>query len=148
MNSFNGLSNKLGIDYIEATPVIEQSEGANVPVVQANTAVAVVAANRTQDEEEDYQKSREIYTKVAEVGIHALGELSVVAGITNEPRAYEVIATLMKSLNETAKQMNETHAARAPQKQAAGMTIDKAVFVGSQTELLKAIKNGNTDSTE
>jgi Terminase DNA packaging enzyme len=136
------LSNTLGIEYSPMT-----IEGRQV-AEQDHKKKTLVPSDRVLDEEEDYRKTREIYNTVAEVGVLALSEIGQVAKSSNSPRAYEVIATLIKSLNETAKNMSELHLAEktaAEQKSKSDVNIEKAVFVGSQADLLKSIReqNGN-----
>jgi hypothetical protein len=77
-------------------------------------------------------------------GNDALEKLAYVADQSESPRAYEVLATMMKNLAEMNKDLLELQKRKrelAPQSESAkGVNIDKAVFVGSTTELLKMIK--------
>ena len=77
-------------------------------------------------------------------GNKALTDLASVANQSESPRAYEVLATMMKNLAEMNKDLLELQKRKrelAPQSESAkGVNIDKAVFVGSTTELLKMIK--------
>ena len=77
-------------------------------------------------------------------GNDALEKLAYVADQSESPRAYEVLATMMKNLAEMNKDLLELQKRKrelAPQSDSAkGVNIDKAVFVGSTTELLKMIK--------
>ena len=78
-------------------------------------------------------------------GNDALEKLAYVADQSESPRAYEVLATMMKNLAEMNKDLLELQKRKrelAPQSDSAkGVNIDKAVFVGSTTELLKMIKS-------
>ena len=78
-------------------------------------------------------------------GNDALEKLAYVADQSESPRAYEVLATMMKNLAEMNKDLLELQKRKrelAPQSESAkGVNIDKAVFVGSTTELLKMIKS-------
>ena len=78
-------------------------------------------------------------------GNDALEKLAYVADQSESPRAYEVLATMMKNLAEMNKDLFELQKRKkelAPQSESAkGVNIDKAVFVGSTTELLKMIKS-------
>jgi len=77
-------------------------------------------------------------------GNDALEKLAYVADQSESPRAYEVLATMMKNLAEMNKDLLELQKRKrelAPQSESTkGVNIDKAVFVGSTTELLKMIK--------
>lgn len=78
-------------------------------------------------------------------GNDALQKLASVADQSESPRAYEVLATMMKNLAEMNKDLLELQKQKrelAPQSESTkGVNIDKAVFVGSTTELLKMIKS-------
>ena len=78
-------------------------------------------------------------------GNDALEKLAYVADQSESPRAYEVLATMMKNLAEMNKDLLELQKRKrelAPQSESTkGVNIDKAVFVGSTTELLKMIKS-------
>jgi hypothetical protein len=78
-------------------------------------------------------------------GNKALTDLASVANQSESPRAYEVLATMMKNLAEMNKDLLELQKRKkelAPQSETTkGVNIDKAVFVGSTTELLKMIKS-------
>lgn len=78
-------------------------------------------------------------------GNDALQKLAYVADQSESPRAYEVLATMMKNLAEMNKDLLELQKQKrelAPQSESTkGVNIDKAVFVGSTTELLKMIKS-------
>ena len=128
-----------------------------------NTAVAVASstANRIDDEEEDYKLTRKNYTNIADMGNKAIEDLHQIARLTNEPRAFEALATLIKALNDTNKNLYSIHEEARKAKQLAQnplsnlpagtqlTQIDKAVFVGSQNDLLHKVKyekDVNTDS--
>lgn len=69
-----------------------------------------------------------------------------VAKESEHPRAYEVAATLIKSLSDLNKDLMEIQKRKrdlAPQDFAKNQNInvDKAVFVGSFTDLVKSIKS-------
>lgn len=154
MNDIPGLSQKLGINFTidkSNTTTMVVSNGVATIANTNNTAAVSNTSNRLHDEEEDYKKSRELNHVLAEIGINSLNELKNIAAITNEPRAFEVIATLIKSLNETSKQMNEIHVNKKTgvidNNPNGNVTIDKAVFVGSHSDLLKTIRNANTEPT-
>lgn len=152
---FKKLSQKLGLDFEQETTDLEpDSNGtfqAVVPTVTSNTALApITVANRDSDEEQDYQKVRKNYDLLAQVGNQAVADLLAIARITSEPRAYEVVATLIKSLNETNKNLYGIHEESKRTKETSKLAhnneqtgivnhIDKAVFVGQQSDLLTKI---------
>lgn len=83
---------------------------------------------------------RELVTQ----GNHAMNELMLVARDGQHPRAYEVLATLMKNLGDLNKDLLEIQKRKkdlAPKSETNNLNIDKAVFVGSTAELVKMIKS-------
>ena len=78
-------------------------------------------------------------------GNSAIDNLLLVANASEHPRAYEVAANLIKNLSDLNKDLMEIQKRKkdlAPQSQRGGdINVDKAVFVGSTTELVKFLKN-------
>ena len=73
-----------------------------------------------------------------------MNELMLVARDGQHPRAYEVLATLMKNLGDLNKDLLEIQKRKkdlAPKSESNNLNIDKAVFVGSTAELVKMIKS-------
>ena len=117
---------------------VEPIEEKNIEVLPA---VVDISMNQIDvDAEFARDNMRELITN----GNKALGELVSVANQSESPRAYEVLATMMKNLAEMNKDLLELQKRKkelAPQSETAkGVNIDKAVFVGSTNELLKMIK--------
>ena len=75
----------------------------------------------------------------------AVDNLILVAQESEHPRAYEVAANLIKNLSDLNKDLMEIQKRKkdlAPQSQRSGdINVDKAVFVGSTTELVKFLKS-------
>ena len=123
------LSEIFDVEPLEETPI------ESLPVVIDDDPNQIDAdANFARD------NMRELITN----GNKALGELASVANQSESPRAYEVLATMMKNLAEMNKDLLELQKRKkelAPQSETSkGVNIDKAVFVGSTNELLKMIK--------
>jgi hypothetical protein len=114
---------------------IEEQQVETLPVV-IDTSVNQIDA----DAEFARNNMRELITN----GNKALTDLASVANQSESPRAYEVLAAMMKNLAEMNKDLLALQKAKkelAPQSESSkGVNIDKAVFVGSTTELLKMIK--------
>ena len=106
----------------------------------------VVIDDSTNQIDADAEFARNNMRELIENGNKALTDLASVANQSESPRAYEVLATMMKNLAEMNKDLlalQKTKKELAPQSSDAGkgVNIDKAVFVGSTTELLKMIKS-------
>jgi len=124
------LSEIFDIEPVEETPQVQ-----TMPVVIETSDIVETDANY----------ARENIKTLIDTGNKALNDLAYVANQSESPRAYEVLANMMKNLTEMNKdllQLQKTKRELAPQSEAAkGVSIDKAVFVGSTTELLKMIKS-------
>jgi hypothetical protein len=127
--------NKNLSEIFDIEPVEETTPVQTIPVV-VETSDAV---------ETDANYARENIRTLIDTGNKALTDLAYVANQSESPRAYEVLANMMKNLTEMNKdllQLQKTKRELAPQSEVAkGVNIDKAVFVGSTTELLKMIKS-------
>jgi len=123
------------------------SEIFDIEPIEETTPVQIMpAVVETSDVvETDSNYARENIKTLIDTGNKALNDLAYVANQSESPRAYEVLANMMKNLTEMNKdllQLQKTKRELAPQSEVAkGVNIDKAVFVGSTTELLKMIKS-------
>ena len=132
------LSDALGIEH-EVLPAVVQ------PVVQEP-----IMENQV-DQEEDYRLARKTFRQLINKGNDAIEGISDLAKESESPRAYEVMATLMKTVADTTKDLyalqkmtkdlKAEDKARPQEEQR--INVEKAVFVGSTAELLKQVKNGN-----
>ena len=107
-------------------------------------SLPVVIDDNPNQIDADANFARDNMRELITSGNKALGELASVANQSESPRAYEVLATMMKNLAEMNKDLLELQKRKkelAPQSETSkGVNIDKAVFVGSTNELLKMIK--------
>ena len=140
MKTHETISEALGVEYKpEVLPVKVE---ANAVVVNDNTEAS-------QDQEEDYRLSRSTFRNLIKKGGEAIDELYDLAKNSEHPRSYEVLATLMKTVSDTTKDLydlqKKTKDLKQPDKARpqddTRMNIEKAVFVGSPSDLLKKIKN-------
>jgi len=104
----------------------------------------IVIQDSSNQIDADAEFARSNMRELISSGNKALGELASVANQSESPRAYEVLATMMKNLAEMNKDLLELQKRKkelVPQSESSkGVSIDKAVFVGSTNELLKMIK--------
>jgi hypothetical protein len=95
--------------------------------------------------DDDAEFARENIRTLIEKGNLAVDGILHVAKESEHPRAYEVAANLIKNLSDLNKDLMEIQKRKkdlAPQSQRSGdINVDKAVFVGSTTELVKFLKN-------
>jgi hypothetical protein len=128
------LSDIFDIDPITPTNVIEVKE---TPVVEIKDSTI----------EDDVEFARQNIKKLINKGGVAFDNLLLVANESEQPRAYEVVATLIKNLSDLNKDLLELQKRKKDlqgseeKKQSGNVNVDKAVFVGSTTELVKFLKN-------
>jgi len=95
--------------------------------------------------EDDAEFARTNIRDLISKGNTAIDNLLLVANASEHPRAYEVAAGLIKNLADLNKDLLEIQKRKRdldPTHSKGNTTnIDKAVFVGSTTELVKFLKN-------
>jgi hypothetical protein len=134
------LSDALGIEHEVLPAVIRQ------PVQEV-----IVPTEGQVDQEEDYRLARKTFRQLINKGNDAIEGISDLAKESESPRAYEVMATLMKTVADTTKDLyalqkmtkdlKAEDKARPQEEQR--INVEKAVFVGSTAELLRQVKNEN-----
>ena len=103
------------------------------------------------DIEHDYKLSRKTLHELIETGNQAVVTLADLADASQQARVYEVLATLIKTVGETTNSLYDIHkktkeikggvAGKKILDTGDGINIDKAVFVGTTSDLLREIKN-------
>ena len=101
----------------------------------------------TNDAEQDFELARKNLQELAKKGNKALDELIMLAKNSEHPRAYEVVATLIKTLADTNKDLLDTRKKKLDIDKARGAspngdakTVNTNLFVGSTAELQKFLK--------
>jgi hypothetical protein len=107
----------------------------NTEIIEAKTPI-----------EDDADFARQNIRSLIEKGNTAMDNLLLVANASEHPRAYEVAAGLIKNLADLNKDLLEIQKRKKDLdpnhvKNSGTTNIDKAVFVGSTTELVKFLKN-------
>ena len=98
------------------------------------------------DAEADYNLARNTFRNLIHQGNLAMEDMKELARQSESPRAYEVFATMMKTISETTKDLYDLQKKTKDLKDdnskpsQENITVEKAVFVGSTAELLKKIK--------
>lgn len=94
---------------------------------------------------DDFEFARKNLMDAIEQGQSALAEIVSVAGMSQHPRAYEVVATLLKTVADANKDLLELQKRK---KDLTGIgpaptTVNNNLFVGSTAELQQLIKKQN-----
>ncbi len=119
------------------------SEVLDVEPIDSKPMTQLIAVNNVDD---DAEFARQNIRELIQKGNDAVEGILHVAKESEHPRAYEVAANLIKNLSDLNKDLMEIQKRKkdlAPQeyKNSGNINVDKAVFVGSTTELVKFLKN-------
>ena len=118
------------------------SEALEVEPIEIMSEILPVASETSLiDDDADYARAN--IRELIEKGNVAMDNLLHVAKESEHPRAYEVAANMLKNLTDMNKDLLEIQKRKKdlkPQTQQ-NITVDKAVFIGSTTELLKQLRD-------
>lgn len=133
----------------ENTSSISEAKGELVSIRPKNETTS---RDHTGDIDTDYRYARENLYDIIENGSHALHELVEIAKSSEHPRAFEVVASLMKTLTDANKDLLEVQAKVKKLKQEENIqtgpnNVTNALFVGSTTELQNMLKDGLEDKS-
>lgn len=138
------LSDVLGIEHTE--PVKKEPEILTPAVIEEPKEEL-----GSEDQRADYELSRKTFRDLIQKGNIAIEGITDLAKQSESPRAYEVLATLMKTVADTTKDLydlqkktkdlSKEDKSRPQDEQR--INVERAVFVGSTAELLKKVKEQN-----
>lgn len=98
-----------------------------------------------QDLTDAYQQSKENLQGIIDQGKEAMEEILQIAKVGQHPRAFEVYGTILKNMVDANKELlsiqKQMRDMDPKAKSENNTTIDKAIFVGSTSELSKLLKN-------
>jgi len=120
------------------------SEVLDLEPIETTATEVVPVTNTAVNDDADF--ARQNIRELIEKGNLAVDGILNVAKESEHPRAYEVAANLIKNLSDLNKDLMEIQKRKKdldPQaaKRSGDVNVDKAVFVGSTTELVKFLKN-------
>lgn len=130
----DALSDALGIkNAIEIIP----------PKKEPETVINI--SHEEDDIKADYNLSRRTFRSLIDKGNAAMENLTDLAKESESPRAYEVLATMMRTIADTTKDLFELqnknkNLRKEDNPKQEQITVEKAVFVGTPSDLLKKIK--------
>lgn len=108
------------------------------------------------DAEEDYKFARERIKKLIDTSDEAISTMHALASDAEHPRAFEVLAGMIKTAADINGQLLSLQKERKkivqeePTKgkgESGGSTTNNAIFVGTTTELQKLLKGSHDDET-
>jgi len=136
--SHEAMSNALGIEH--ELPIVAPKQNIIEPMPVSDAP----------DQEEDYRLSRKTFRDLINKGNDAIEDLTDLAKQSESPRAYEVLSTLMKTVADATKDLYDLQKKTKELKnegkkvEATNVNVEKAVFVGSPTDLLDQLKDVKT----
>jgi len=127
----NKLNNNLS-DILDIEPVIEKKD--------------LIVVDDKESIDDDAEFARQNIRGLIEKGNEAIDGILNVAKASDHPRAYEVVANMLKHLTDMNKDLMEIQKRKKdlqPKESSPtnGINVDKAVFVGSTKELVKLLKS-------
>jgi hypothetical protein len=119
-------------------PVIIDAEIVGEPPRKA----IVKAEDPSSETERDYKYARQNFIDIIEKGAEALEELMDVARQSQHPRAYEVLATTMKTLIDANKDLVEMSRKNNPEpEEKPSGKVTNNLFVGSTNDLQQILRD-------
>lgn len=127
-------------------PAEEVLEG---DLVQATKKSPIETLNLEADLKVDYDETRETYQELIEKGKNAIDDMLAIARETENPRAFEVVATLLSTVSDTNNKLMDLQKKIRNLSETSGdkgtTKIKNAIFVGSTAELAKMVKGMKSD---
>ena len=128
------------------------SEILNIEPVKKQEIVSVQVEPQN-DTQTDYDLSRQTIRNLVRKGEEALDELLFVAKQSESPRAYEVVAGMIKNISEVTKELIDLQKKMKElnedtPKSSSGVNVQNAVFVGSTAELQKLLRQNKEQQTD
>jgi hypothetical protein len=117
----------------------------NIPkkVEQPQAQTIMPAGSRKDDADTDFDFARSNMYDAIDTGKQALSELLTVAIQSQNPRAYEVLATTVKTLVDASKQLADLSKEKAAEEKEPTQTetnvTNNNLFVGTTHDLLKVL---------
>jgi len=116
-----------------------------VEIITPKKIEVINTPHEDDDIKADYNLSRRTFRSLIDKGNAAMENLTDLAKESESPRAYEVLATMMRTIADTTKDLYDLQKKTKDlkgedKKEQPNVTVEKAVFVGSPSDLLKKIK--------
>ena len=116
--------------------------------IEVNPLKSIIQAAHNDSAQQDFEKARGNIHDILDNGTDAMVKLAQIADQSQHPRAFEVLATLMKTmldankdLLDLQKKIRDIKDSDEPHNDTAGKSITNNLFVGSTSELQKMIEN-------
>ena len=138
-------------------PILDQEDDESLIPVNEEENKSLIKAEPSPELsklEQDLDNVRSTQYSLIEKGQESLEELIEFAKSSESPRAWEVVATLIKTTSEVANSLatvaleNEKRKEVATKKEAASNVTNNTVFFGSTADLQKFLNKGTVEEDE
>ena len=130
-------------EVFDVTPAVKEEKVEVLPVVKSSK-VDDKNTELQQDLTDAYQQSKENLQGIIDQGKEAMEEILQIAKVGQHPRAFEVYGTILKNMVDANKELlniqKQMREMEGIKKDGPSTNIDKAIFVGSTSELSKLLK--------
>ena len=127
--------------------VIMDTSSQNLDVIANSLDLQPIEDNKKAAQDnivDDYEYARGNMIAVIEKGQEALSGILDVAGMSQHPRSYEVVATLVKAVADANKDLLELSKKRKDLEKVENggpQTVNNNLYLGSTADLLKLLKD-------
>ena len=127
--------------------VIMDTSSQNLDVIANSLDLQPIEDNKKAAQDnivDDYEYARGNMIAVIEKGQEALSGILDVAGLSQHPRSYEVVATLVKAVADSNKDLLELAKKRKDLEKVDNggpQTVNNNLYLGSTADLLKLLKD-------
>ena len=115
-----------------------------IPLEEPKTSTEIIEVKSQNPVETDTELARENIKELISKGHQAVDELAVIARDSQHPRAYEVMATLIKNMSDLNKDLLQLQKQKkdlmVTTEKNGEVNVNNALFVGSTAELMKLLK--------
>jgi hypothetical protein len=118
------------------------SQALDIEPIELETKTEIVEVNSSIDDDAEY--ARQNLRTLIQKGNDAADHIVEIAKQSEHPRAFEVAAGLLKNLADMNKDLLEIQKRKRdlqPKVTQQNINVDKAVFIGSTSELIKQLRN-------
>jgi hypothetical protein len=119
------------------------SQALDIEPIELETKTEIVEVNSSIDDDAEY--ARQNLRTLIQKGNDAADHIVEIAKQSEHPRAFEVAAGLLKNLADMNKDLLEIQKRKQDlqpkQITQQNINVDKAVFIGSTSELIKQLRN-------
>ena len=127
--------------------IIMDTSSQNLDVIANSLDLQPIEDNKKSAQDnivDDYEYARGNMIAVIEKGQEALSGILDVAGMSQHPRSYEVVATLVKAVADANKDLLELAKKRKDLEKVENggpQTVNNNLYLGSTADLLKLLKD-------